>query len=79
MLLFLAATTAGVKDPTNAKVTPFHLGLVGFYLSLITDQPWLCFLSVGLFASVLQGLIHEISGEIGTLPQLEDIREELSH
>jgi hypothetical protein len=63
---FFAAT--GPK-PLESTVLP--LGLFGWALSLLTNQPSLFYLSCGFSASLSQGVAHRMAGELGTLEQLQ--------
>eukprot|EP00932_Pfiesteria_piscicida_P015100 SRR837773.27092.p2 GENE.SRR837773.27092~~SRR837773.27092.p2 ORF type:complete len:101 (-),score=28.55 SRR837773.27092:78-380(-) len=70
------------QDPFGggkATKSPFIFGLVGWILSVLTDQPWLFFYSGGFLASLSQGVAHHFAGEEGTLPQLANIADEFAH
>lgn len=68
-----------VKSGGKATKTPFILAIVGWILSLLTEQRWLYFYSGGFLASMCQGVSHHYAGEEGTLPQLADVKNELAH
>jgi len=65
-------------DPFG-KVPPFFLGLIGWALSLLTNQPWVEFYSLGFLATLGQGLSHHLAKEQGTMPQLAKYPDELAH
>jgi hypothetical protein len=58
---------------------PFCLGIIGWLLSLLTDQRWLHFYSCAYMASLTQGISHNLTGEVPTLTQLDSIADELAH
>lgn len=74
----LGFTCIASRNPFG-KVTPFHIALIGPSLAVVSKQPWLYFYSMGYFATVLQGLAHEVSAEAPTLPRLANLSEELGH
>ncbi|CAK0909112.1 unnamed protein product [Prorocentrum cordatum] len=74
----LGFTCIASRDPFG-QVTPFHIALLGPSLAIVSNQPWLYFYSCGYFATVLQGLAHEVSTEAPTLPRLANLAEELGH
>jgi hypothetical protein len=74
----LGFTCIASRNPFG-KVTPFHIALLGPSLAVVSNQPWLYFYSWGYFATVLQGLAHEVSVEAPTLPRLANLSEELGH
>merc|ERR1711957_950412 len=59
----------------NKPVIPSVLTgmFLGAHFSILTNQPWLRFWSLGFFASACQGSAHNMSGEKATLIQLNDI------
>mmetsp|Transcript_38012 Transcript_38012/g.80483 ORF Transcript_38012/g.80483 Transcript_38012/m.80483 type:complete len:325 (+) Transcript_38012:70-1044(+) len=75
------------QDPFNTEKrmggfivgTPFSIGIWGWPLALLTDQPWLYFFSTGYLASLAQGVAHYYAGEEGTLPQLANVSDEYAH
>ena len=60
-------------------LTPFSLGVFGWVLALMTEQPWLLFYSVGYLASLMQGVSHTLTRETPTLPRLRNVRDEYAH
>ena len=60
-------------------LTPFSLGVFGWILALLTEQPWLLFYSLGYLASLAQGVSHALTGETPTLPRLRNVRDEYAH
>merc|ERR1719343_1910673 len=70
------------QDPfagTSPAQNPFFLGFAGWIPALLTSQPWLYFYAAGYLASLSQGVAHHYAGEMGTLPQLANAGDELSH
>jgi hypothetical protein len=68
----------GAENPLLGP-NPFWFGCIGEYLAILTEQPWLYFYSCGYGATLIQGIAHNTTGELGTLPQLSDIHDELAH
>ena len=58
---------------------PLFFGLLGWVLSLLTEQPWMYFYSCAYSASFCQGIAHHVTGETPTLPQLGNIHDEYAH
>ena len=48
-------------------------GLVGWMLALVSNEPIMYFYSVGFLASLAQGVAHNLTGELATLPQLNAV------
>mmetsp|Transcript_1317 Transcript_1317/g.3224 ORF Transcript_1317/g.3224 Transcript_1317/m.3224 type:complete len:295 (-) Transcript_1317:2509-3393(-) len=59
--------------------TPFLFGLIGDFVSILTAQPWMFFYSGGFLATLSQGVAHDTAKQPGTLPQLSEFRDEVSH
>jgi len=76
-LFFFLLLTSG--NPYHPKITPFHCGLACPFLALLVDQKAYFFFGMGYIASVLQGLVHEISDEPATLPRLSQLDDEVAH
>jgi len=74
-----AFMAASCRDPFGGGVPPFFVGLVGWALSLLTEQRWMLFYSMGFLASLGQGVSHHLAQEEGTLPQLAQVADELAH
>eukprot|EP00037_Helgoeca_nana_P012153 m.109814 g.109814 ORF g.109814 m.109814 type:complete len:317 (+) comp21284_c0_seq1:145-1095(+) len=64
----------------KTKLNVFRYALVAGPLSVLTDQKWLYFWSCAYQASLLQGAAHRATGELATLPQLnEHVADEFGH
>lgn len=71
VVALVMARLSAQADPTTGKVTPFHMGLVGWLLAILTNQPALYFYSCGFIASLAQGVSHGYTKEMATLVQLQ--------
>lgn len=78
-LLKVCQDPFGAKSGGGIHKNPFFLGIGGWLLAFLTDQPWLYLYSGGFLASMAQGVAHHYAGEEGTLPQLANVADELSH
>ena len=77
-VIFVQAAEKG-RTGVAGFLTPFSIGIFGWVLALMTEQPWLLFYSCGYLASLAQGVCHTLSGEDGTLAKLHNIRDEYAH
>jgi len=73
--------TVVVLSGTDKKFfsLPFLFGLIGWVLAKLTGQKWIYFWSCGYMASLCQGIAHNYTGELATLPQLSVIADDLAH
>lgn len=78
--MFLAVAMVHLsRNPFSRPLSPFLLGFVGWALALLTGQRSTYFYSCAFTASLAQGLSHNVSGELATLPQLSSVADEMAH
>jgi len=65
--------------PVIGDRSPFSLGPLLWMPAVLTNQKWLFFFSSGFIATLNQGVAHALSGELATLPQLTNIKDDLAH
>lgn len=73
---FIDTSAAQSQAEHNAgagkRLTVFWAGPCAWALALLTDQPWLYFYGAGFSATLVQGVAHAWTSEMGTVPNIVD-------